>query len=602
MSDRAAKPFYSRWWPLVLYALVFLAAVGAVTFVFRGGSTASESTTATDQQALTPSAAPRLTPSLAYTPWPSGTASAAQTSAVAGEFAARLHAETLSSANVLAAGSTMDIWLADEHYKGSYVVDYYSPYGATTMLKWTKPTVLVTAGTAALEDTTTDMLETLLGNGAMRFLDVLTINGGKVVHQEVYGDEYSGGAAQPRPFPTPPGPADTSAAAKATVAAYYAALPKGNAGVLAALYSPRVVFEDTTESGKAGGRDQAVVWQNRLAAVQGVSLQVRSLVAGEGWVVARWILSGKTAGGLWRSEPGATVFEVRGGKIVRQTLYYSHGDSPFSTETTTSGPSPLATPTTTAQVAAAYAEDSREGRPTIGLFAKDAVLRDRGHGDLRVGVKAIARFQDFWSGVLITFEPRSLLVGSGGFVAENTAAGFEYGVDVLRVRGGKIVADYLYFDDLQQEPAMWDPMPLKTPPAASDTEAASGAVAKAYMAAMRALSPGRLAALYAPKVVYQDTGRDVRYVGPSAAARAHAKMFALKGVRFRANGGLDGPGWAAVMWKRSDREGGKPLVDIPAVLTTWGKRATIHGVSILEIRDGKIARETIYCDHIRTRY
>ncbi len=99
-----------------------------------------------------------------------------------------------------------------------------------------------------------------------------------------------------------------------------------------------------------------------------------------------------------------------------------------------------------------------------------------------------------------------------------------------------------------------------------------------------------------------DTGRDALYQGPSEALGAHAKMFALAGVRFQANGVLDGPGWAAVMWKRSDSEGGKPLVDIPAKLAKAAMRPTIHGVSILEIRDGKIARETIYSDHLRTRY
>jgi hypothetical protein len=29
---------------------------------------------------------------------------------------------------------------------------------------------------------------------------------------------------------------------------------------------------------------------------------------------------------------------------------------------------------------------------------------------------------------------------------------------------------------------------------------------------------------------------------------------------------------------------------------------TIHGLTILEVRDGKIGRETIFSDHLRTRY
>jgi hypothetical protein len=103
-------------------------------------------------------------------------------------------------------------------------------------------------------------------------------------------------------------------------------------------------------------------------------------------------------------------------------------------------------------------------------------------------------------------------------------------------------------------------------------------------------------------VVYQDTSRDMRYAGPSAAVAEHAKMFALKGLRFQANGIVCGPGWAAVMWKRSDHEGDKPPDGFPGELAKWAKCPTIHGVSILEIRDGRIARETIYSDHLRTRY
>jgi ketosteroid isomerase-like protein len=319
MSDEAERPWHLRWWAFLLYALVVLAAVGAVILVFRGGSTTSEFTTASNPQLATPS----VTPLVAYTAWPPGTASVAQTLAVADEFAARMHAETLWSANVLAADSTMDIWIADEHYKGAQVRGYFSPTEAGRVLDWSKPTVLAAAGTAAVEGTARSTPV------AMRFVEVLTISHGKVTHQEVYGDTGSGSAAPPKPVAARPGAADTAAEAKATVNAYYAALPKGDAAVSAALYSLKAVFQDTTHQGKAGDRDQAIAWQIKLAAVPNVSLQVKSLVAGKGWAVARWLFSGRTKGGLWHSVPGATVFEVRGGRIVRQTLYYNYSDSPL---------------------------------------------------------------------------------------------------------------------------------------------------------------------------------------------------------------------------------------------------------------------------------
>jgi hypothetical protein len=280
------------------------------------------------------------------------------------------------------------------------------------------------------------------------------------------------------------------------------------------------------------------------------------------------------------------------------------GSSTPSTPATTASASPTAAPTTTAQIAAAWCAGGAAGQSTAGLFAKDGLAQDRAFGELAVGVKAIEERQMHWYAVLGTFEPLSRLVGSHGFVAEVFVAGSQYGVDVVRVRGGKIITDYLYYDDLQQHLLTGTnaPKAVKAPPAASDTAAASRAVAGHYMSALRALAPARLASMYAGTVVYQDTGRDRVYRGPAAAAAAHAKMFALKGVSFQPNGVLAGPGWAAVMWKRTDREGGKPLVDIPVKWTKLGKGPTIHGVSILEIRDGKIARETIYCDHVRTMY
>jgi hypothetical protein len=63
-----------------------------------------------------------------------------------------------------------------------------------------------------------------------------------------------------------------------------------------------------------------------------------------------------------------------------------------------------------------------------------------------------------------------------------------------------------------------------------------------------------------------------------------------------------GPGWAAAQWKRTARVGGRPLVEIPDEYTRWAKRPTIHGATILEIRNGKIARQTIYRDHLRAEY
>jgi hypothetical protein len=291
-----------------------------------------------------------------------------------------------------------------------------------------------------------------------------------------------------------------------------------------------------------------------------------------------------------------------------------------STETTTSqagvlptttapSASPVATPTTPAQVVAAYAAAVKDSRSPIDLFSGHARLEDRSMGDIRVGVKAVKAFQDEWfigpqRGLTIT--PRSWFAGSDGAILEQSGddgAAVIFGVDLLRIHAGKISNCYIYYSDWLSDrvPKLAPPL-LKTPPEPSDTETASRAQARAYMSALHALAPARLASLYAHDVVYQDTSRDTHYAGPGAALAAHATMFALKGLRFRPAGVLAGPGWAAVMWKRTDFEGGKPPLGYPPELAKWAVRPTICGVSILEIRDGKIARETIYSDHLRTRY
>ena len=136
--------------------------------------------------------------------------------------------------------------------------------------------------------------------------------------------------ARPKPVAARPGPADDAVAAKAAVIAYYAALAKADAAAAAALYSPQAVFQDTTTTQKAGGMQEAAAWFAKAAAVPNRTMEVKSVIAGTGWSVARWVFSGDASNGVYSGVRGATVFEVRDGKIVRQTVYYSLPGSPFS--------------------------------------------------------------------------------------------------------------------------------------------------------------------------------------------------------------------------------------------------------------------------------
>jgi SnoaL-like domain len=306
---------------------------------------------------------------------------------------------------------------------------------------------------------------------------------------------------------------------------------------------------------------------------------------------------------------GALTLGACGSRNATNSTKPTPTSSAMASPTAAASPaSPVATPTTTAQVVAAYAAALKEFRSPIDLFSRDARSEDRAIGDVRRGWKAVKAFQEYFQGgqAGITTTPRSWFAGSDGAILEERGDwgfGAGYVVNLFRIHDGKITTWYVYLSDmLSDRVPKLAPALLKTPPGPSDTETVSRRSARAYMTALQALAPARLAALYAHDVVYQDTSRDIRYAGSAAAVAEHAKMFALRGVRFQANGVLDGPGWAAVMWRRTDREGGKPPVGYPAELAKWAIRPTIHGVSILEIRDGKIARETIYSDHLRTRY
>lgn len=220
-------------------------------------------------------------------------------------------------------------------------------------------------------------------------------------------------------------------------------------------------------------------------------------------------------------------------------------------------------------------------------------------------MEEIKAYQDEWYNAL-TMESRSRFSCRDGAIVEEKgeASGTAtYAMEVLLVRDGKITIDYVYFSDwLSDRVPKLAPALLKTAPGASDTRAASRRVARDYMSALRSLAPSRLASLYAENVVYQDTSRDVRYRGADAVLAEHVKMFGLRGVRFKAAGGLGGAGWAVVMWRRTDREGGSVPSGYPLEFAAWALRPTICGASVLEIREGKIARETIYSDHLRTRY
>ncbi len=307
----------------VLCLLVLgLGALSLIGLCACGGT----STTTSNTPSVTPSPtlSPTLSPSTAWEPWPPGTASAAQTLTVAGKYAARTYDEAPSLPRLFAADGTVDIWVAEAQFSGREAIDYMTD--SPKVLDWSKGSVLATAGAATVEQIVINSDE----GAMMPCLEVLTVADGKITHLEVYGNAVAGTqVVPPKRVGTKPGPEDDAAAAEAAVTAYYAALGAGDPTATALLYAPDAVFQDTTATGQPGGAKEAVAWLTKAAAVPHMTMELKSVIAGKGWAAARWMLSGDNSGGVNVGVRGATVFEVRDGKIVRQTAYYRLEGSPL---------------------------------------------------------------------------------------------------------------------------------------------------------------------------------------------------------------------------------------------------------------------------------
>lgn len=275
-----------------------------------------------------------------------------------------------------------------------------------------------------------------------------------------------------------------------------------------------------------------------------------------------------------------------------------------------SGASPPAAPTSDAEVIAAYARTvPRLDEPgaideLMTLYAADARMEDRAYGASSVGKDQIRTyFTQYFTGGVLFDKIVSTYVGSGCAIVESLA--YSPGVvalpaaEIIKLDGGLITTHSVYYYDGQ---IGREAEPLQTEAEPGDTEAESLRTARAYLSALRATDVEALARTYAADVVYRDTAHKRSFAGADAATEAHAAVFAMKGVKYEGDGVFAGPGWAAVLWRRTDREGRQiAYPDLPDDYLRLAKRPTVAGVSVLEIRAGKVVRETVYCDHLRTR-
>jgi len=116
-----------------------------------------------------------------------------------------------------------------------------------------------------------------------------------------------------------PGPKDTAKVASEVASAVGDAFAAGDQGAIAELVAPDILFYDTELQHGVRGVDALLAWQSKTPSVE---LTNQEPMAGPGWAVVRWTVREAYPTGVELAMPGATVFEVRDGKVARMTLYY----------------------------------------------------------------------------------------------------------------------------------------------------------------------------------------------------------------------------------------------------------------------------------------
>jgi hypothetical protein len=296
--------------------LVLLGCIAALPAAGCGGEASPASAPPSAQATPSPSATPsgeRLSQ------WDGpGSAGLAQTVAVAERYAGAVHAETVPQAHLYTAASTFDSWSGDQHLRGAgAIADAYRE--ASPSLDWPGPHHIMAApGVGVYEGT---LLVRSTATYSTPSLATLAVDGDKVVHEEIFLDTRVA-PIRNRPVETwnsPPGVHDTPVAAFRVGATVGAAFATADSAALRAVSAADVLFYDTAEPHARRGWKALLDWWSRVPEVE---LENRRPVAGPGWVVVGWTMRQVDATGDSKTMPGATVMEVRHGKVVRMTLYY----------------------------------------------------------------------------------------------------------------------------------------------------------------------------------------------------------------------------------------------------------------------------------------
>jgi ketosteroid isomerase-like protein len=213
------------------------------------------------------------------------------------------------------------------------------------------------------------------------------------------------------------------------------------------------------------------------------------------------------------------------------------------------------------------------------VYASDVVFDCHATG---VHVDGREAFLELMGGVFsMTTSTRALAghAGRGWGVLElrqDVAEGSMQILQLIETRGGKIVRLANYYQPIEsQSSPLRAANPLRSAPGPADTPVAAEAVALKYAAALQAKDADAILVLGAPSNDFRDTAG--LNSPPASELNQYTDIFrspvdlAFNHIRY-----AFGRGWAVVVWTADSAGSGG------------------DGVTMLEIRDGKIARETLY--------
>ena len=296
--------------------VVGLTALGLIALGACGGTSTSASSSPT-AATTTPSASPSIVPAAEpVSQWDApGSASLAQTQAVARRYAVALRAEKIPKAGLYTAASTWDYWPTEQHVKGASEIEGIYKDAAAT-LDWPKlDHILAAPGMAVLEGDLTANPQFSTPS-----LALLAVDGNKVTHEEVFLDEPDGAKRPVTFYGAAPGPKDTAKVAAKVAAAVGEAFASGDQAALKELLAPDILFYDTELTHGVRGVDAVLAWQSNTPTLE---LKNQNPMAGPGWAATRWTIKQVFSTGVELAMPGTTVMEVRDGKVARMTIYYN---------------------------------------------------------------------------------------------------------------------------------------------------------------------------------------------------------------------------------------------------------------------------------------